>query len=27
MRHSDKVPWERGEGDVEVTCPGGNIVI
>jgi uncharacterized repeat protein (TIGR04076 family) len=27
MRYSDKMPWEKGEGYVEVTCPDGDIVI
>ena len=27
MRFSEKMPWEKGEGYVDVTCPDGDIVI
>ena len=27
MRFSEKMPWETGGGYVDVTCPGGDIVI
>ena len=27
MRYSDKMPWEKGEGYADVTCPDGDIVV
>ena len=27
MRYSDKMPWEKGDGYADVTCPDGDIVI
>ncbi|NYT02418.1 MAG: TIGR04076 family protein [Methanosarcinales archaeon] len=27
MRFSEKMPWEKGDGYVDVTCPDGDIVI
>jgi uncharacterized repeat protein (TIGR04076 family) len=27
MRFSDKMPWEKGDGYVDVTCPDGDVVI
>lgn len=27
MRYSDKMPWEKGDGYAEVTCPDGDVVI
>jgi uncharacterized repeat protein (TIGR04076 family) len=27
MRFSEKMPWEKGEGYVDVTCPDGDVVI
>lgn len=27
MRNSDKMPWEKGEGYADVTCPDGDIVV
>ncbi len=27
MRYSEKMPWEKAEGYVDVTCPDGDIVV
>jgi uncharacterized repeat protein (TIGR04076 family) len=27
MRYSEKMPWEKGDGYVNVTCPDGIIVV